>query len=63
MVGKGKAQYIAAFKKLHKAKTGNELDDAQALELFESLIVLVRAVYKPIPMQEIEKQHGQTATN
>lgn len=43
-----KETYLLKFKELHKAKTGKELSDDEALDLFEKLVVLVEATYKPI---------------
>lgn len=44
-----KAKYVARLKELHRAKTGSELLDADALEQFEKLVLLVSLVYRPIP--------------
>lgn len=44
-----KAKYVQRFKDIYKEETGKDLSDDEALEHFESLITLVKAVYKPIP--------------
>ena len=45
-----KQLYIQRFKELNKAKTGKDLSDEEALDLFEKLVVLVDTIYKPIPI-------------
>lgn len=53
MVDKGK--YISRYKALHKRDYNEDISDALALEYFENLVSLVRAVYQPIPK---EKNNG-----
>jgi hypothetical protein len=43
-------EYIKRLKALHKRKTGEELSDARALQVFEQLISLVKVVYQPMPL-------------
>lgn len=43
-----KDKYIQRVKSHHEATTGIKLADADALCIFENLITLVSAVYKPI---------------
>ncbi len=43
-----KQKYIDRLKDIHSKKTGKVLSDDEALSLFESLIVLVGAIYKPV---------------
>jgi hypothetical protein len=45
----GKQEYINRFKSLYRKKTGKDLSDDEAVDLFEKLVVLVDAVYKPVP--------------
>lgn len=49
-----KLKYIEKFKTLYRKKTGKDLSDEEAADFFEKLVVLVNAVYKPIP-----KKHAQ----
>jgi len=51
-----KQQYILRFKALHRLKTGLELSDAEALVHFEKLIALIRAVYRPVPINTFENE-------
>ena len=43
-----KQKYVEKFKSLYCRKTGKDLSDEEASDLFEKLVVLVAAVYKPI---------------
>ena len=43
-----KQPYIQRFKEIHKAKTGIDLTNEDASDLFEKLVALVDAIYKPI---------------
>lgn len=47
-----KDKYVQRLKELYKKKTGKDISDAEALEHFEKLVTLVRAVYKPIPISQ-----------
>ncbi|MBI2120921.1 MAG: hypothetical protein HYT94_04835 [Parcubacteria group bacterium] len=47
-----KQPYIQRIQELHKAKTGKCLSELEALNIFESLAVLVGAVYQPIPKEQ-----------
>ena len=49
-----KQKYIEQFKKLYKEKNKKDITDAKALEHFEKLTTLVRAIYKPIPKSALE---------
>jgi len=40
--------YVKRLKEIYKRKNGEELSDEQALQIFEQLVVLVKAVYQPI---------------
>jgi hypothetical protein len=55
-----KAVYIDKFKERHKRKTGIEFSDAEALAHFEKLICLVKAVYKPIPIRDLNEDYCST---
>lgn len=50
-----KDRYIKRIKNLHKKKTGKSISDAAALAYLEKLVVLVGAIYQPIPTKEYEK--------
>jgi hypothetical protein len=55
-----KQKYIQRVKNIYEKKTGNTLSDVEALNIFENLVTLVDAVYKPIPkefFQEIDKNY------
>ena len=41
--------YIQKFKDLYEKKNGKTLSDFEAMDQFEKLIVLVKAVYQPMP--------------
>lgn len=43
-----KTQYILRLKDIYRQKTGSELSDAEALEYWEKLVLLVRIVYQPM---------------
>jgi hypothetical protein len=43
-----KTKYIKKYKELHKQKTGHEISDQEALNMFEQLTNLVVVIYKPI---------------
>jgi hypothetical protein len=43
-----KTKYIKKYKELHKQKTGREISDQEALNMFEQLTNLVVVIYKPI---------------
>jgi len=43
-----KQKYIQQIKDIHARKTGKILSDIEALDIFENLITLVGAVYRPI---------------
>ena len=49
-----KQAYITRFQELHKRKQGEDISDVAALEYFENLICLVKAVYRPIPIEVIK---------
>ncbi len=51
-----KLPYIERLKEIHKRKNGEELSDAQALMLFEQLVSLVKAVYQPIPQNDLSSE-------
>ncbi len=42
-------KYVQKFKEAYEKKTGNIISDSDALTYFHNLVVLVDAVYKPIP--------------
>lgn len=44
-----KEKYVRRFADLYKEKTGQDLSDAEALDLFEKLVTLVNAIYTPLP--------------
>lgn len=48
-----KTKYIQRFKEIYKSKTGQDLDDALALEYFENLIALVSNIYVPLPRTRV----------
>jgi len=48
MVETDKQKFIQRFKDLYQKKEKKDISDAEALEHFERLILLVRSVYKPI---------------
>lgn len=50
--------YIQKLKNIYLEKTGQKISDQLALELFNQLIALVEAIYKPI-----EEQNGRTYKN
>lgn len=52
-----KLKYVERFKALHKCDTGKEISDLEALERFEKLITLVRAVYRPLPKINANKNN------
>jgi hypothetical protein len=41
-------EYVKRLKEIYKRQNGEELSDEQALQIFEQLIALVKAVYQPI---------------
>ncbi len=49
MLDLDKSKYLQRFKELYKKKTTKDISDAEALEHFEKLICLVKAIYKPLP--------------
>lgn len=50
-----KEKYIIKFKELYRQKNDQEISDNFAMEYFERLITLVRAVYKPLPRQDYKE--------
>lgn len=44
-----KEKYIQQFKELYRKKEDKDLTDQEALAHFEKLVVLVEAVYQPLP--------------
>lgn len=44
-----KEKYIKRIKIHYEAKSGKRISDSEALDIFEKLVTLVSAVYKPIP--------------
>lgn len=50
-----KEKYIIKFKELYRQKNNQEISDDFAMEYFEGLITLVRAVYKPLPRRDYKK--------
>jgi hypothetical protein len=44
-----KIEYIRRFKEIYKIKTGKEVTDQEAFDLFEKLTTLVSVVYQSIP--------------
>ncbi len=51
-----KQKYLQRLKVLYELKTGKVISDLEALNLFESLIVLTRAIYKPINKNHANKK-------
>lgn len=47
-----KQPYVQRIQELHKAKTGKSLSELEALNIFESLVVLVGAIYQPMPKEQ-----------
>lgn len=45
-----KSKYIEKIREMYMRKTGQEITEEYAQEIFENLVTLVSAVYKPIPM-------------
>ena len=41
--------HIQKFKEIYKRKEGKDLTDQEAFEYFEKLVVLVAAIYQPVP--------------
>ena len=50
-----KEKYITKFKELYMQKNGKEISDDFAMEYFEKLIMLVRAIYRPMPRRDYEE--------
>jgi hypothetical protein len=48
-------EYVKRLKEIYKRKNGEELSDGRALQMFEQLVALVKAVYQPISDQKIKK--------
>ena len=58
---------LEEFKKLYKLEYGIHLDDRTALYKAEKLMVLIKAVYKPIPkdspyLERQEKNYAKSKT-
>jgi hypothetical protein len=47
-------EYVKRLKEIYKRKNGEELSDEQALQIFEQLISLVRAVYQPMSVNNYQ---------
>ncbi len=45
-----KQTHIKRFQDAYRAKTGIDLPDDEAMDLFEKLVALVDVIYKPIPL-------------
>ncbi len=55
-----KTKYVERLKELHHQKKGVPLSDAEALDLFEKLVVLVGAVIDPlVPKEVIVSNYGK----
>lgn len=46
-----KAEYIRRYKKIHREKTGVDLSNQEAIDLFEKLTTLVSVIYRSIPKE------------
>lgn len=52
-----KQKYVERFREIYKRDTGKEISDLEALGHFEKLITLVRAVYRPLPKINANKNN------
>ena len=46
---------IKKFQEIYFSNEGKRISDEKAAELFSSLVLMISAVYKPIPAEDFEK--------